>query len=114
VNKNTTYLAYAGIIALLIVAVTLLLLIRPDATATLINMALTVLALLSGFAVTTSKLDTIRKQTNGTLSQASEERKAAEARAAAAEAEVAALRAKLDANGSTPKQGPDHRADVAL
>jgi mannitol-specific phosphotransferase system IIBC component len=99
-NKTTTYLAFAALIGLVITGTVVLLIVRPDATATLVTQATILLGILASFAAQANNLETIKKNTNGTLSKATEERQAAERRAQAAEARVAALEARLGT--STP------------
>jgi mannitol-specific phosphotransferase system IIBC component len=105
-NKNTTYLAFAALIGLVIAGSVVLLIIRPDATATLVTQATILLGILASFAAQANNLDQIKKNTNGTLSKATEERQAAERRAAEAEARVIALEARM---GQT--NGPRHAAE---
>lgn len=79
-NKQTIFIIIASIAGLGTVGVFVLLLIRPDATATLINYLFQLLALLGGFgglaamqAQQNKEIATIKTNTNGTLSRKDEE-----------------------------------------
>lgn len=79
-NRNLVFIIFALVVGIGIVGMTLIILIRPDATATMLNSLVILLGLLSGFAVTahgltqlTKKVEQVEKQTNGTLSKKDEE-----------------------------------------
>lgn len=79
-NKQTVFLIIAILAGLGLVGVVILLLFKPDATATLTNFLFTLLSLLAGFgglaamqAKQNQELETIKTNTNGTLSRKDEE-----------------------------------------
>lgn len=79
-NKTAAFLAFVGLAAIGLIGAVVLLIHRPDASATFIAMVVTVLGLASTAAATFyalgkqgEKLDTIKTQTNGTLSKLREE-----------------------------------------
>lgn len=87
-NKQIIFFIIASIAGLGMVGVFVLLLIRPDASATLVNFLFQLLAVLGGFgglavglAQQNKEIATIKTNTNGTLSRKDEE--------------IAALRSKL-------------------
>jgi len=72
-NKTAVFITFAGVAAISIITAAVLLAVRPDASATLIQLIGTALALIAGFAGTVyalgkqgEKIETIQKQTNGT------------------------------------------------
>lgn len=74
-NRTVVFLIFSTLAALSIVGVVLLLIIRPDATATFTAFVVQILALVSvaagtfyGLGKANEKLETVTKQTNGTLS----------------------------------------------
>lgn len=87
-NKQLIFIIIAALGGLGIVGVFVLLLIRPDATATLISFLFQLLAMLAAFGglayVQGKEIETIKSNTNGTLTRRDEE--------------IAALRAKLAAH----------------
>ncbi len=87
-NKQLIFIIIAAIAGIGTIGVFVMLLIRPDATATLVNYLFQLLALLGGFgglaamqAQQNKEIETIKTNTNGTLSRKDEE--------------IAALRSKL-------------------
>jgi hypothetical protein len=79
-NKQTVFLIISILAGLGLVGVVLLLLFKPDATATLTNFLFTLLSLLAGFgglaamqAQQNKEIATIKTNTNGTLSRKDEE-----------------------------------------
>lgn len=97
-NKQLIFIIIAIIAGLGTIGVFVLLLIRPDATATLINFLFQLLALLGGFgglaamqAQQNKEIATIKTNTNGTLSRKDDE--IATLRTALAEHAPNALRA---------------------
>ncbi|MEV4738543.1 MULTISPECIES: hypothetical protein [unclassified Microbacterium] len=79
-NKQTIFLIIAILAGLGLVGVVVLLILRPDATATLTNFLFTLLTLLAGFggiatmqAQQNKEIATIKSNTNGTLSELREE-----------------------------------------
>jgi hypothetical protein len=79
-NRTVVFVTFAVIALTGLVGVILIIQLRPDATATLIGAITQILGLVSAFAVVSyglgklnEKVDTVRTQTNGTLS-AKEER----------------------------------------
>lgn len=96
-NKQVIFYIIAAIAALGVVGVIVLQLIRPDASATLINFVFTLLPVLAGFgglaamqAQQNKEIETIKKNTNGTLSR--KEHEIAAYRAVIAEHAPEALR----------------------
>lgn len=114
-NKQLIFIIIAAIAAVGLVGVFIMQLIRPDASATLINFVFQLLALLGGFgglaamqAQQNKEIETIKTNTNGTLSRKDDE--------------IGALRAKLaehapqalveDAEtGATPITRAEYRAE---
>jgi hypothetical protein len=79
-NKTVIFITFSALAALGIVGTAILLILRPDATATFTAFIATVLGLVSvaaaqfyGFGKQNEKLETIKTQTNGTLSALHEE-----------------------------------------
>jgi hypothetical protein len=79
-NKQVIFYIIAAIAALGVVGVIVLQVIRPDASATLINFVFTLLPVLAGFgglaamqAQQNREIETIKKNTNGTLSRKDDE-----------------------------------------
>lgn len=79
-NKQVIFIIIAGIAGIGLIGVFVMLLLRPDATATLINFLLTLLGMLAGFgglaaltAQQNKEIETIKTNTNGTLSRKDEE-----------------------------------------
>jgi len=78
--KLTITVAYFGLAAIALVVISLIVIFRPDATATIIQFTGTILGIASTAAVTfymlgkqNDKLEVVQKQTNGTLSKLTEE-----------------------------------------
>jgi hypothetical protein len=74
-NRTVVFLAFASIALVGVVGIILIIHLRPDATATLISAISQILGMVSAFAVVAyglgklnEKVDTVRTQTNGTLS----------------------------------------------
>lgn len=74
-NRTVVFVTFAVIALTGLVGVILIIHLRPDATATLISAISQILGLVSAFAVVSyglgklnEKVDTVRTQTNGTLS----------------------------------------------
>ncbi|WP_449408362.1 hypothetical protein [Microbacterium maritypicum] len=79
-NKQTVFLIIAILSGLGLIGVVILLLFKPDATATLTNFLFTLLSLLAGFgglaamqAQQNKEIATIKTNTNGTLTSLREE-----------------------------------------
>ncbi|RBO72765.1 hypothetical protein [Microbacterium sp. H6] len=79
-NKQTIFLIISILAGLGLIGVVLLLIVKPDATATLMNFLFTLLTLLAGFgglatmqAQQNKEIATIKANTNGTLSRKEEE-----------------------------------------
>ena len=99
-NRTVVFLAFATLAALGIIGATAILLLRPDATATLTGFIVQILGLASVAAVTfyglgkaNEKLERVEKQTNGTLSKLLVERDTALAIVDSRNAEIAQLKA---------------------
>ncbi|SMQ73449.1 hypothetical protein [Agreia sp. VKM Ac-1783] len=72
-NKTAVFITFASVATVSIITAAVLLAVRPDASATLIQLIGTALALIAVFAGTVyglgkqgEKIDTIQRQTNGT------------------------------------------------
>lgn len=91
-NKTAVFITFSALAGIGIVGTLVLMIHRPDATATFTSFLLTILSLVSvaagtfyGFGKQGEKLEEIKKQTNGNLSRRDDE--------------IAALRQKLADNG---------------
>jgi hypothetical protein len=74
-NRTLVFVVFACAVVVSIASVTVIAILRPEATGTIVNTIVVLLTVLSGFAVTayglikvTDKVETVQKQTNGTLS----------------------------------------------
>ncbi|QOI67172.1 membrane protein [Microbacterium phage MuffinTheCat] len=72
-SKNVVFICLAVITCIAILGVVVLIIVRPEASATAINMVITVMTLMTGFALTLYQLQKVKRQTNGTLSRKDEE-----------------------------------------
>jgi hypothetical protein len=113
VNKNILFITFAVLAGIALLGAAVLAIVRPDASATFIAQASTLLGLVTVAAGTFAGIDKVgkqveqvKKQTNGTLSLLLAERDEALAKLAKHDAEAAA-RLLLD------KPGPDHRAEAS-
>jgi hypothetical protein len=113
VNKTVMFVTFAALVLVALVASAVLLVVRPDASATFIGQASTLLGLVTvaagtfaGIGNLSGKIEQVRSQTNGTLSKLSAERDAALAELARRDG-VAAATLISDERG-----GPSHRMDV--
>lgn len=73
-NRTAVFLAFVAIAIAGFAGVVVIVVVRPDATATIINTLITLLTIVSGFAITAysltkvdGKVEVVKKQTNGTL-----------------------------------------------
>lgn len=94
-NKTAVFITFAALAGIGIVGTLILIIHRPDATATFTSFLLTILSIVSvaagtfyGFGKQGEKLEQIQKQTNGNLSRRDEQ--------------IAALQKKLSDNGIDP------------
>jgi hypothetical protein len=74
-NKTVVFVSFVAIAMIGFAGICIIAIVRPDATATVINTLITVLTVVSGFAITAyslgkvnDKVEVVQKQTNGTLS----------------------------------------------
>lgn len=81
-NKTVIFITFAALAALGVIGTMILLIHRPDASATFTSFIVTILGLVSvaagtfyGFGKQGEKLETIAKQTNGNLSKQTDENK---------------------------------------
>lgn len=79
-NKNIIFVSFAVLAGLGLIGCAVLLIVRPDATATftstltiILGLVVTAASTFYGFGKQSEKLETIAKQTNGTLSALHEE-----------------------------------------
>jgi hypothetical protein len=79
-NRTVVFVTFAALAGVLVLGSVILAIHRPDATATLNSLIVTVLAVVAGSAGTfyglgklNEKVDAVQRQTNGTLSKKDEE-----------------------------------------
>jgi hypothetical protein len=97
VNKTVMFITFAALVLVALLGSVVLLLVRPDASATFIGQVVQLLGLVTvaagifhGLGKAADAVEVVRKQTNGTLSKLIAERDAATAALAAHDPERAA------------------------